>query len=271
MRNSAVRRIAVVATPRSGNTWLRLLLGHAFQVPTFGIHVPTQAEVDRLPEHCMLQIHWLPTTEFVGLLQRCGFQIVTIARHPLDVLISVLQFSLHAGETERWLDGAGGDESGIFGAMPTSHAFLRYATGPRAAALLGVTVGWWNRPGIVKVRYEDLVAHPAQVLQRTVQELQPGWSDNMEDAVATLSFDKLRANNTNHHFWQGLANHWVRYIPPDMATAIRSAHASVFETLGYELSGSNLSVIDAEVNWIATAGMSLHRHLVKLEREPLHR
>jgi hypothetical protein len=41
----------------------------------------------------VLQLHWHRTPELFGrLLERHGFRVVSIARHPFDVLLSILQF-----------------------------------------------------------------------------------------------------------------------------------------------------------------------------------
>ena len=68
-----------------------------------------------------------------------------------------LQFCIHDSESDRWLLGRGGDESGIFGAMPNSRAFVEYATSDRVRELFGVTADWWLHPGAIRVRYEDVV------------------------------------------------------------------------------------------------------------------
>ena len=87
-----------------------------------------------------------------------------LARHPLDVLVSILHFASHEPQTARWLDGEGGDESSILGAEPASAAFLASATGPRARALLAVTPEWWPHGGVA-VRYEDAVGSPEAALE----------------------------------------------------------------------------------------------------------
>lgn len=127
--DTAPLRIALLGTPRSGNTWLRLLLGDAAGVSTLAVHEFTGAVLADLPPECVVQIHWRRDPEFLKLLAANGFRVLTIARHPFDVLISILQFAIHENESDRWLCGRGGDESGLFGAMPRSRAFVEYATG----------------------------------------------------------------------------------------------------------------------------------------------
>src|SRR5476649_184977 len=121
-------RIAVIGTPRSGNSWLRLLVGSATGLHTFAVHELSASVLAGLPPECVVQIHWRREPDFLAFLAAHGFRVLTVARHPLDVLISILQFAVHDSESDRWLLGRGGDESGIFGAMPGSRVFVEYAT-----------------------------------------------------------------------------------------------------------------------------------------------
>src|SRR4051812_30505375 len=113
-------RIAVVSTPRAGNTWVRLLLGTAYQIPHLARHALADADWAALPPEVVLQIHWRPEPAFVAKLAEQGFRVVTVARHPLDVLISILHFCIYESESEQWLAGAGGSEAEVFAAMPRS-------------------------------------------------------------------------------------------------------------------------------------------------------
>ena len=109
----------------------------------------SDADWENLPPEVVLQLHWRRDPGFVERLSAHGFRVVTVARHPLDVLISILHFCVYESESEHWLLGAGGSEAGIYAAMPRSRAFVEYATGPRAAGLLAVTPDWWGQPGVV--------------------------------------------------------------------------------------------------------------------------
>jgi len=55
------------------------------------------------------------------------FKVVSIARHPLDVLISILHFIRYDQSTERWLEGNGEIPSALKEQPPTSALFVRYA------------------------------------------------------------------------------------------------------------------------------------------------
>ncbi len=85
---------------------------------------------------------------------------MTVCRHPLDVLISILHFSSVQTSTGSWLDGRGGDESTIAQATPSSVEFLDYAVSMRADILLSVSRQWKMVRDCLAVQYENLVENP---------------------------------------------------------------------------------------------------------------
>src|SRR5204863_6715060 len=127
-------RIAILSTPRSGTTWLRQLLRCIYEIPDIDINNPVEVAWESLPEDLVYAFHWHPTPEFLTRLEQYGFQPVVLARHPLDVLISILHFLLHSTPfvSKMHLDGGVGEEHSIFGAMPCSAAFMDYATREQA-------------------------------------------------------------------------------------------------------------------------------------------
>jgi hypothetical protein len=242
-------RIAIVSTPRSGNMWLRRLLVAAYALEERSAHTPDEVDWDALPERCVLQLHWRRTSGFRSLLARHGFSVAVLARHPLDVLVSILHFAPHEPQTARWLDGEGGDESPILGADPTSAAFLAYATGPRARALLSVTPEWW-RDADARVRYEDLVAAPETALHLVADDLGARTLVPVAEAAAAVRFADLRREATNEHFWQGRPGLWRQLLPAETARAIAAAQPAV-AALGYDVDPEEITPAQARARWAA--------------------
>ena len=216
-------RVAVVSSPRSGNMWLRRLLVAAYGLEERSAHTPDEVDWGGLPERCALQLHWHRTADFRRRLRGDGFRVVVLARHPLDVLLSILHFAPHEPATARWLDGEGGDESALAEADPASPAFLAYAVGPRARALLSITPEWWGRAD-VGVRYESLVEDPVAELGRVCDALGRRPLVDPETAVHVVTFKRLRYEATNQHFWQGRPGLWKELIPTHAALEIAAAY-----------------------------------------------
>jgi hypothetical protein len=253
-------RIAVVSTPRAGNTWVRHLLGTAYRLPHLARHSMTDADWAELPPEVVLQLHWRRTPEFAAKLAEHGFRVVTVARHPLDVLVSILHFCIHESESEYWLRGAGGSEADIFGAMPRSRVFVEYAKGPRAAELLAVTPDWWGQPGVVGVRYEDLVADTEGELQRLAAALGPVRCGSIPEAVEACSMVRMRQRSINSHFWQGRPGLWRHLLPAAEAREI----AAALPDLGYPIDPDPaLDALAADRNWVRLVGEETKRALRK--------
>lgn len=222
-------RVAIVSTPRSGSTWLRWLLREAYRLKEVAVHHPDEIP-SPLPSRLALQLHWHRTGAFTSYLGEHGFRVAVLARHPLDVLVSIVHFVSHEPLTARWLDGEGGVEV-LAGANPTSPAFARFAVGPGAAALLEVTREWW-RPEAVRVRYEDLAARTAATLHHVCEQLGAAPLLPPHEAIARSSLEAFQAM-PNRHGWRATPGLWKRLVVPDLAEAIARAHPASFAGLGY--------------------------------------
>ena len=249
LRSGAPIRLAIVSSPRAGNMWLRRQLVALFGLEERSAHTPDSVDWEALPAGCVLQLHWPRTRAFARTLDRHGFRVLTLARHPLDILVSILQFSAREPATACWLDGAGGDERAIIGADPLSPAFRTYATGPRARALLDISPQWWDR-SLFALRYEDLVAGPERELARIVDAvgvapvLAPG---RVADVV---TFDALQREAANGHFWQGRVCHWRELLPADVAADLARPHQKLLGTLHYTVDADRtLSPETARARW----------------------
>ena len=228
--------------------WLRRLLVATYGVEERAAHTPDELDWEALPERCALQLHWHRAPDFRDRLERFGFSVAVIARHPLDVLVSILHFAPHEPQTARWLDGEGGDEAMLLGADPASPAFLAYGTGPRAKALLSITPEWWPHAD-ASTRYEDLLEDPAGELGRLVEALGGPTIVPPAAAVEAVSFARLQQEATNQHFWQGRAGIWEELVPTTAALEIAAAHPTMRE-LGYRV---GVDAETARARWRALA------------------
>jgi hypothetical protein len=255
-------RIALVSTPRSGNTWLKRILAQVLHLAELAVHRPEDLDWHTLPDRVIVQIHWLPDAEFTSLLKQHGFQRIVLARHPLDVLISILAFSQHDSTTVQWLDGAGGDERILEGACPTSDAFRTYATGPRAKALLSVSAAWWDKAEVCRVRYEDLLRDTAGQVSAILATLDLSICSPLEQAIALSTPEQMRAVSINHlyHVWHAQPAAWKQMLTASAALEICNSHQSVFGALGYTCSSDDsLQTAEARLAWDRNDSAALKR------------
>lgn len=248
-------RLAVVSTPRSGNSWVRCVLRDIYQLTEIAVHNPKDIP-DSLPSDTVLQIHWYREPNFQALLAREGFRVLVLARHPLDVLLSVLHFVRHEPATARWLEGNAELPVSLGRTHPTSDTFLDYALSWGAENLLGVSYAWWHDASALRVHYEDLVRDPGREFGQLIRALgEPQRA--LEDALHVSRLEAFQAT-PNRHGWQGRPGIWKLLIPPATAFRIYRRHRSVFRLLGYGFSPYVLSERTAQANWerLAASEMS---------------
>lgn len=235
-------RIAVMGTPRTGNTWLRELLSEVFDAEQVAVHHPSEVAWDALPDRVVLQLHWHPTEYLKRLLRSHGVAVVSLARHPLDVLLSVLRFAQREPNTRLWLAGEGGDESALQAAGPNDEAFLAWAEGPRAAALLAVTPEWWRRSGTVQMTYEQLSGSPVESLRQvaalalglpTTSLEEAACSQRLAQAVGDKTPQHLHQASGGVHVWQAVPGMWERLFLSSSVERIVKAHPAIWGELGY--------------------------------------
>jgi hypothetical protein len=269
---STTLRLAIISTPRCGNTWLRNLLSSVYGIPSFCEHNPVDFGWDDLPDSCVLQIHWRPVDSFIRRLKESGFHLLVMNRHPLDVLISILQFSLH-DHTGRWLEGEEGNERSIYGAMPRSSAFLDYAMSKRAEALLSVSLEWWNWPGCTQVLYEVLNRDPQGELQRIVEECGGTPCLSFDQGVADQTINKLRTRTQrDHHFWIGQPGLWRSLLTSAEVNRLAEVLQPHFADFDYDWDADpQLTPSQADANWIKLvwADMANDLHEVRTTKRDL--
>jgi Sulfotransferase domain len=239
-------RIAIISSPRSGNSWVRAVLSAAFEAEELAVHNYLDA-YGKLPDKCILQLHWYREPNCQRFLEQNGFRILTLARHPLDILVSVLNFSRHEPETQRWLEGNVELPMDLAKCSPASASFLHYATSWGAENLLSVTYQWWHEPKAIRVRYETLVANPKESFRKIAVELGLDGRDfSIELSRFNLAyFQALK----NRHGWQGQPGLWRRLILRSDARKIYLRHRRIFDELGYSIGFHWLRKASAERNW----------------------
>lgn len=242
----AVSRIAVVGSPRSGNSWIRSTIAGALEMQEIAVHNYLDVTFP-LPDKCFLQIHWYREPNFQAWLRTNQFRVLTVARHPLDVLVSALHYIRYEPGTSRWLEGNTNLPGDLANASPSSHEFLEYALSTGAEDLLSITYQWWSDPQTMRLRYEDVVASPEKVLGAKVALL-GGDSSKVPSLLDHLSMEKMRAT-PNRHGWQGRPGLWRRLIVPQDAFRIYKRHRRVFDCLDYPIRPYFLTRSIANRNW----------------------
>lgn len=242
-------RLALISTPRSGNTWTRKFLAAALRLEQEAVH--NWRDVSHpLPERYILQVHWYREPLFQSWLKENGFIPVVIARHPLDVLISILRFSKHEPQTNRWLEGDGELPANFREADPTSDVFLNWALGSGAENLLSISCAWWQDAAALKLRYEEAVHDPEDTFGRFLRSADPEFvMDERADSRLHKHIFKELCRTPNKHAWQAKPGLWRQVISSRDARRIAQRHKDVFDILGYRANSRFIARSRARRRW----------------------
>jgi hypothetical protein len=238
-------RVAVISTPRCGNTWVRSVLGDILQLEQLAVH--NYAELESVPDRAIVQLHWYREPHFQHFLRDYGFKTLVLTRHPLDVLVSILNFIRYEPLTARWLEGNAEIPQSLIGQPSTSKEFLQYATSWGAENVLSISYQWWHDVEAVKVRYEEVVKRPHEILLSLARMFDPEASD-ANGAISRFSlpfFQKL----PNRHGWQGRPGLWRELIVYFDARSIYKRHKRVFDVMNYSVRPYWLSRASALKRW----------------------
>ncbi|QVL32865.1 sulfotransferase domain-containing protein [Telmatocola sphagniphila] len=263
-------RLAIISTPRSGNTWLSSLLSQFYGLPILARHAMNASDWASLPSELVFQYHTRRDSETVEFLQKEGFRVITLGRHPIDTLISILHFSWYEHDTEYWLMGRGGSEASIRASMPRSLSFLDYARGERARELLSVSSDWWDFPGVLAFKYEDMVADVRGCLETFQQEIGPSRCTSLEEVLERNTLAHFQKYSVTHHFWKGKPGLWRELLPEAETTILRPALRPFAEKIGYSLEpDATLDARTADANWVKFVGEELGSTITKFRRNHL--
>jgi len=248
-------RLFAACTPRTGSTWFGRVLGDLLDVGVNSFGMPLNVNWTELPpDGCIVVMHRRRSVAFEGFLREHGFRLTAMARHPLDVLLSILTYARTPRNREYsalWIEGECGNEETLADASPTSEAFVRYALSWRAAALLDVSTSWAARAE--HASYERLVLQPHAELARLCAAL---GATPRNDVDAVLARHTLRTfgENAPGHVWRGEPGIWRKLIVPELARAIRDRHPEAFTAFGYEADADPALTLErAQQNWVELA------------------
>lgn len=121
-------RLALLASPRCGNNWVRRVLSDVLGYPHFAAHSVNEFP-QKLPSDCIINIHASNNWAIKEFLKTRSCTTIALARHPLDILVSVLQFARNEPAVHRWLNGSCRIQNDLEGLCPDDAQFVDWMTG----------------------------------------------------------------------------------------------------------------------------------------------
>ena len=235
-------RIVIAGPPKTGNMWLKCLLGRAYGLRWLRPHeTPERADwpalrawlaKGRFSEGTIYHQHYDYAPEIAAALAERGATLVTIVRDPYDAFVSTYYtLQQHAAEENR----KGRKFTALMGVPlddPVVIAFLR-AGGYRNN--LQKALDWATSGRAVVLRYEDLSRDPLQELRRATARISPVADETLQTAIDYCRADRMRQRTKGgaKHVRKATVGDSREQLTRAHLDAFREAYTDLIEKLGY--------------------------------------
>jgi hypothetical protein len=234
-------KILVTSTPKTGNNWIKQLLAAAYHLPMGKLQEPFVAgQLDGLGDRWIGHQHYYPTQELLDWIAARNVVVVTTARHPGDVLVSLYYHirNRQHGPGDR-VGRATTMESDRRGPGKYTAKYVRQ----EFFLVLDVSIAWMRSGSSLIVRYEDMWRDPVGTLTELTSQIAPLSQDRIVRAVAQCQIGKLRGmyDPKGRFFRKGTIGNWVQELPDEIKELFRryEPYPTQFATLGYTMDPSD--------------------------------
>lgn len=234
-------KILITAAAKTGNKWLRAMLSEAYGLPILA-GPPGSPDIEgfkKLGDSWIVLEHYYPTIDFIEWALDEGVVVITLTRHPLDVLVSLRYFLRGvkaAGDVVPPHQQGLANEEGQMG-----KATKEYLRNSFIYDLL-VTASWQHFTPYV-VRYEDLISSPVATIRHLTNQISPLPMKTVQRSVALCEISLMRRWNAKmdktlaYHLRHGKTGDWTQEVPEEIVTMFRedAVFCSVLDGWGYSL------------------------------------
>lgn len=228
------RLVLQISNPRVGGTLFNELLGDITGWPALQGGTDKYAvDYNAIGGPLIMHMH-TPAEELDRNKIPLPYQVVTLARDPIDTLISGFMF-VQKNPTIDWLNRR------VFPSVvkwrdlkPNSKEFLKWATSKGAEAMLSVTKSWWYTAD-ARVKYEEYKSNPVEAIGAVLKVIDSSNEYHATTILNTVTkLDKSFLTKTsNRHRWDGGIGYSTKYLSAHSIEKIRQYHASTISALGY--------------------------------------
>jgi hypothetical protein len=241
-------RILIAATEKTGNTWLKLLLSQIYDLPTPYISQNfSEKEADSLGNRWVMHQHFLPERPLLTWAARTQTHLLTMIRHPADVLVSLYHYCCNYPDhykedlaVTRAL-AADAEERQATADLPhhlVDGELIRMLQ-DRIMCDVNISISWMLSGRSILVRYEDLRLEPVSTLSALTASIAPVSRDRIAQAIDGCDIRVLRDSYAidSRFFRRALIGEWRSTLPFDVIR--RFAQEEPFKSqlafLGYEV------------------------------------
>lgn len=241
-------RILIVSPPRSGNHWVRYLLGtiyelhskHGKQKPdsTTPEAVRAWAEAGGFPDGWMLHLHRSFSPRFCDVIEAMPAHLVTVVRNPYDVFVSYYYWSQQRTPSDRER-AERRPRQRMVGKPLDDPEVLAFLADPKGFGSHIASANAWLHSGrAIAVRYEDLHHDPVAALTRLTEQITRVERARIEAAIETCRAENMRQKKSATHAWNirvaKVGDSQERLTEAHLAI-FRDRYADLIRALGYEV------------------------------------
>lgn len=237
-------RIVIVSPPKSGNHWIKCLLGQIYELSWLGGDVkPTgrQAELTELiaqgafPDNSIFHQHSKFNRRIATTLEATPAHIVNIVRDPYDVFVSLFAWIqnrvTHEGtpRRERPRD--------ILIGKPIDHPDVLAFLETEFATNIGRANDWLHSGRAVVVRYEGLHSDPVAELTRATEQIKPVPERLITQAIESCRAENMRKMNEKFtwHIRAAKVGDSKERLSDKHLAIFRERYSNEIRSLGYEV------------------------------------
>jgi hypothetical protein len=241
-------RIFIAATEKTGNTWLKHLLAHIYDLPTPYISQDfSEAEADSLGNRWVTHQHFLPEQPLLDWAAKTQTHLVTMIRHPADILVSLYHYCCNYPDHYKEdpgitlaleADAPARQETAELPHHVVDGKLLRVLQ-ERIACDINISISWIRSGRSKLVRYEDLRVEPWWTLTMLAGSIAPVWNDRIEKGIEACDIAVLRDNYAidSRFFRRALIGEWRSALPTHILRrfAEEEPFRSQLSFLGYKV------------------------------------
>ena len=235
-------RIVIAGPPKTGNMWLKCLLGRAYGLRWLrSFETPVSADFaslrtwladGRFPDGTIFHQHYDFAPEIADALEAVPARLVTIVRDPYDAFVSTYYtLQQHAAEKNE----KGRKFTELMGKSLDDPAVVEFLRRGGYANNLQKARDWARSGRAVVLRYEDLSRDPLAALQHATAQIAAVDDDRLQIAIDYCRADRMRQRTKggNKHVRAATVGDSVRHLSLEHLDAFREAYADIITELGY--------------------------------------
>lgn len=235
-------KILIAGAPKTGNMWLKNILGHLYQIPIVDISGAKdfRSYLDNNHPKFVTHQHFMPKPYILAWGKAAQAHFITMARHPGDLFVSLYFYVNHYAETWRASGTLGHTPSHqMIGKAIGSSEVMAYLENDFHGECLGKTLAWVRAGVAYDLRYEDLKQTPQDTIAQLAVRLGSVSSVDLKEAIKQSSFKNMRrqaGSGMKQHFRKGKSGSWRQNLNSEHCEILEKVSADAMNQWNYEFS-----------------------------------